>query len=145
MAEPLKNMYNKSYLEKFEEVFKGIYPGFDTKKFMKLVFDNEWECRELKGRMSHIARSLNEVLPGDYKKNISILKKAVPHFKGFLSMIFPDYVEQFGLEDPKTSVPALELFTQYGSSEFAVRPFIIKYPAILMPEIMKWANIKITT
>ena len=142
MAEPLKNMYNRAYLEKFGGVFKDIYPGFDTKKFMKLVFDNEWGNRELKGRMSHIARSLNEVLPGDYKKNISILKKAVPHFRGFLSMIFPDYVEQFGIEDPKTSVPALELFTQYGSSEFAVRPFIIKYPEILMPEIMKWAKHK---
>ncbi|HMQ78280.1 MAG TPA: DNA alkylation repair protein [Ignavibacteria bacterium] len=142
MAEPLKNMYNKPYLEKFAGVFKEIHPGFDTKRFMKLVFDNEWGNRELKGRMSHIARQLNEVLPGDYKRNVSILKKAVPHFKGFLSMIFPDYVEQFGLEDPKTSVPALELFTQYGSSEFAVRPFIIKYPEILIPEIMKWAKHK---
>jgi len=142
MAEPLKNMYNRPYLEKFAGVFKEIYAGFDSKKFMKLVFDNEWGNRELKERMSHIARSLNEVLPGDYKKNISILKKAVPHFKGFLSMIFPDYVEQFGIEDPKTSVPALEFFTQYGSSEFAVRPFIIKYPEILMPEIRKWAKHK---
>ncbi len=142
MAEPLKNMYNRPYLEKFADVFKKVYPGFDKKKFLKLVFNNEWNNLELKGRMSHIARSLNEVLPGDYRKNISILKKAVPHFKGFLSMIFPDYVEQFGLENPKVSVTALELFTQYGSSEFAVRPFIVKYPEILMPEIMNWAKHK---
>lgn len=142
MAEPLKNMYNRPYLEKFADVFKKVYPGFDKKKFLKLVFNNEWDNLELKGRMSHIARSLNEVLPGDYRKNISILKKTVPHFKGFLSMIFPDYVEQFGLKDPKVSVPALELFTQYGSSEFAVRPFIIKYPEILMPEILNWAKHK---
>lgn len=142
MAEPLKNMYNRPYLEKFADVFKKVYPGFDKKKFLKLVFNNEWDNLELKGRMSHIARSLNEVLPGDYRKNISILKKAVPHFKGFLSMIFPDYVEQFGLENPKVSVTALELFTQYGSSEFAVRPFIVKYPEILMPEIMNWAKHK---
>lgn len=142
MAEPLKNMYNKTYLKKFAEVFKEIYPGFDTKKFLKLVFDKQWESRELKARMSHIARSLNEVLPGDYKRNISILKRAVPHFRGFLSMIFPDYAEQFGLDDPKTSVPALELFTQYGSSEFAVRPFIIKYQDIVLPVFLRWAKHK---
>jgi len=142
MAEPLKNMYNRPYLEKFAGVFVKIYPAFNVKQFLKKVFDSEWEGRELKQRMSHIARCLHEVLPGDYRKNISILKKAVPEFKGFLSMIFPDYVEQFGLNDPKTSVPALMLFTQYGSSEFAVRPFIIKYPEILMPELLKWAKHK---
>jgi hypothetical protein len=60
MPEPLKNMYNRPYLEKFAVVFKDIFPGFDSKKFMKLVFDNEWDNRELKGRMSHIARSLQK-------------------------------------------------------------------------------------
>ncbi len=142
MAEPLKNMYNKPYLEKFAGVFKELHPAFNSKQFLKLVFDSEWENRELKQRMSHIARCLHAALPGDYRKNISILKNAVPRFKGFLSMIFPDYVEQFGLDDPKTSVPALMLFTQYGSSEFAVRPFIIKYPKIMMPEMLKWAKHK---
>ncbi len=142
MAEPLKNMYNKPYLEKFAGVFKKIYPAFNSKQFLKLVFDGEWESKELKQRMSHIARCLHKVLPGDYRNNISILKKAVPEFKGFLSMIFPDYVEQFGTDDPKTSIPALMLFTQYGSSEFAVRPFIIKYPQVLMPEMLKWARHK---
>ena len=140
MAEPLKNMYNKPYLEKFAGVFKKIYPGFDEKKFLSSVFDSDWEAKELKQRMSHIARCLHIVLPGNYRKNIAILKKAVPHFNGFLSMIFPDYVMQFGLSDPKISIPALMLFTQYGSSEFAVRPFIIKYPEILMPEMLKWAK-----
>ncbi|MBE2226232.1 MAG: DNA alkylation repair protein [Ignavibacteria bacterium] len=142
MAEPLKNMYNKPYLEKFAGVFKKIYPAFNSKQFLKLVFDSEWESKELKQRMSHIARCLHKVLPGDYRNNISILKKAVPEFKGFLSMIFPDYVEQFGTDDPKTSIPALMLFTQYGSSEFAVRPFVIKYPQVLMPEMLKWARHK---
>lgn len=142
MAEPLKNMYSRSYLEKFSGVFKDIYPAFDTKQFLKLVFDKEWESRELKQRMSHIALCLHKTLPGEYRKNISILKKAVRHFNGFLSMIFPDYAQQFGLNDPKTSVPALKLFTKYGSSEFAVRPFIIKYPEMLMPEMQKWARDK---
>lgn len=142
MAEPLKNMYNKPYLEKFADVFVNVYPEFDKKKFYKLVFDNEWDSKELKQRMRHIAQSLHMVLPGDYRKNIGILKKAVPKFKGFLSMIFPDYVEIYGMDDPDTSIPALELFTQYGSSEFAVRPFIIKYQKKMIPQLIKWAKHK---
>jgi 3-methyladenine DNA glycosylase AlkC len=142
MAEPLKNMFSKPYLEKFADVFIEEYPKFDRNKFLKLVFNNEWDSKELKQRMRHIAGSLHMVLPGDYKKNISILKKTVSKFNGFLSMIFPDYVEQYGLDDPETSIKALELFTQYGSSEFAVRPFIIKYPAIMQQQIIKWAKHK---
>lgn len=142
MAEPLKNMYNREYLEKFADVFVKVYPAFDKKRFIKTVFDNEWENRELKQRMRHITICLHGNLPADYKKSIGILEKTVPNFNGFLSMIFPDFVEVYGLEYPDISIPALELFTQYGSSEFAIRPFIIKYPGKVMPQMTKWAKHK---
>ncbi|MBE2217326.1 MAG: DNA alkylation repair protein [Ignavibacteria bacterium] len=142
MAEPLKNMYSKAYLARFADVFAELETAFSKKKFLTLVFDNEWEQKELKQRMRHISICLHKSLPGGYEKNISVLIKAVKKFSGFLSMTFPDYVEVYGLDNPKLSVKALELFTQYGSSEFAVRPFIIKYPAILMPQMLKWAGHK---
>lgn len=142
MAEPLKNMYSKDYLNNFADVFVKIYPKFDKAKFLKLVFDKDWDKKELKQRMRHISVCLHSVLPSDYKKSVEILKKAVVHSKGFLAMIFPDYVEVYGLDDYKTSISALELFTQYGSSEFAIRPFIIKYSKKLMPQMVKWAKHK---
>jgi 3-methyladenine DNA glycosylase AlkC len=142
MGEPLKNMYSKPVLENLADIFRKYHAGFNKKKFLELVFDDQWDSRELKQRMRHISNSLHKTLPGDYRNNISIMKKAVKEFRGFLSLIFPDYVEVYGLEDPKTSVSALELFTQYGSSEFAVRPFIIRYPDLLIPVICKWAKHK---
>jgi 3-methyladenine DNA glycosylase AlkC len=142
MAEALKNMYNRKYLERFADAFVGSYQGFDKKKFLKTVFDSEWETKELKARMRHITVSLNKVLPGDYAVAIGIMKETAPNFGGFLSMIFPDYVEVYGLEDPEISIPAMELFTQYGSSEFAIRPFIIKYKNMVMPRMLKWARHK---
>jgi 3-methyladenine DNA glycosylase AlkC len=142
MAEALKNMYNREYLERFADAFVKTYPGFDRKKFLKFVFDNEWESKELKARMRHITVSLNKVLPEDYQEAIAIMKKTAPDFGGFLSMIFPDYVEVYGLEEPEISIPAMELFTQYGSSEFAIRPFIIKYKNKVMLRMLKWARHK---
>lgn len=142
MAEALKNMYNREYLERFADAFVKEYQGFDRKKFLKAVFDSEWETKELKARMRHISTSLNKVLPGDYPGAIGIMKKTAPNFGGFLSMIFPDYVEVYGLEEPEISISAMELFTQYGSSEFAIRPFIIKYKQKLMPQMLKWARHK---
>lgn len=142
MAEALKNMYNRKYLERFADAFARLYRGFDKKKFLKSVFDSEWETKELKARMRHITVSLNKVLPGDYAVAIGIMKETAPNFGGFLSMIFPDYVEVYGLEEPEISIPAMELFTQYGSSEFAIRPFIIKYKKTVMPRMLKWARHK---
>lgn len=142
MPEPLKNMYSKNYLNNFADVFVKIYPKFDKTKFLNLVFDKDWDKKELKQRMRHISVCLHAVLPSDYKKSIDILKKAVPHFNGFLSMTFPDYVEVYGLDDYNTSIPALELFTQHGSSEFAIRHFIVKYPKRVMPQMLKWAKHK---
>ncbi len=142
MPEPLKNMYSKNYLNDFADVFVKIYAKFNKSKFLDLVFDDEWDSRELKQRMRHISVSLHKVLPDNYKQSIEILKKAVSHFNGFLSMTFPDYVEVYGLDDYHTSIPALELFTQYGSSEFAIRHFIVKYPSKVMPQMLKWAKHK---
>ncbi|MBS1493095.1 MAG: DNA alkylation repair protein [Bacteroidetes bacterium] len=142
MAEPLKNMFSKEYLNNFADVFVKIYPKFDKAKFLNLVFDNDWDNKELKQRMRHISVCLHAVLPSDYKKSVDILRKAVVHSRGFLAMTFPDYVEVYGLEDYDTSISALELFTQYGSSEFAIRLFIIRYSKKLMPQMLKWAKHK---
>jgi len=142
MAEPLKNMYSKDYLNNFADVFVKIYPKFDKSKFLNLVFDKDWDKKELKQRMRHISVCLHAVLPSDYKKSIELLRKAVVHSKGFLAMIFPDYVEVYGLDDYETSISALELFTQHGSSEFAIRHFIVKYPKKVMPQMVKWARHK---
>ena len=43
---------------------------------------------------------------------------------GLALIIFPDFVEIFGLENFDESMDALEFFTEFGSSEFAVRQFI---------------------
>jgi len=142
MPEPLKNMFSKDYLNNFADAFKKKYPKFDKSKFLNLVFDSEWDKKELKQRMRHISICLHEVLPDDYREAIEILKKSVIHFKGFLSMVFPDYVEVYGLNNYKASMNALELFTQFGSSEFAIRPFIVKYPKNAMQQMLKWAKHK---
>ncbi len=139
MAEALKNMFSRKFLETFAGEFSAVYEPFDKRKFLGSVFDAEWEIKELKQRMRHITVCLHNCLPGGYKRNTGILMKAVKNFSGFLSMVFPDYVEVYGLDDPETSVAALELFTQHGSSEFAVRPFIIRYPGIMIPVFSKWA------
>ena len=70
------------------------------------------------------------------------MKKTLPLVSefGFVKMIFPDFVEVYGLDDWEASIPALEEFTQQTSAEFAIRPFIVRYPERTMAQMLEWAG-----
>ncbi len=140
MPEPLKNLYNRSLITDLGSEISKRYTGFDQKAFERAVFDNDWKDKELKQRMRHIAECLHQHLPADYKKAINILKPVSAEFSGFENMFFQDYVECYGLDDFETSMPALEHFTKYSSSEFAVRAFILQQEKRMMKQMLNWAR-----
>jgi 3-methyladenine DNA glycosylase AlkC len=142
MAEPLKNLYTPELLHKLAGIIRKHYKPFNEKAFIKDVFDQEWPQRELKQRMRHISNMLHQHLPISYPQQIDVLKPAATKFNGFLALIFPDFVAVYGLDDYSTSIDALEHFTQYSSSEFAVRPFIIKYEKQMVKQHLAWAKHK---
>jgi 3-methyladenine DNA glycosylase AlkC len=145
-VEKLKNHYNKPFITGVADAIKSPYPNFDKEQFIDLVFDKNWADKELKDRMRHIAVSLGKTLPGDYAKAVDILKilapsiKGISEFGGFLGMFCPDFVELYGLDAWEVSVAALEEFTKYSSSEFAVRPFIKQDAKKMMAQMQKWAE-----
>ena len=140
MPEPLKNLYNKQLITNLGNEILNRYDDFDQKAFANSVFDKSWQGKELKQRMRHIARCLHQHLPANYKKTIKILKPVSSRFSGFEYMFFQDFVECFGLDDFATSIDALEHFTKYASSEFAVRAFILQDEKRMMKQMMSWAR-----
>jgi len=138
--EPLKNLYNKQLITNLgDEVIKHC-STFDQAAFDRSVFDKNWKEKELKQRMRHIAECLHQHLPANYKKAIKILRPVSTQFNGFEHMFFQDFVECFGLHDFDTSIPALEHFTKYASSEFAVRAFILQEEKRMMNQMLDWAS-----
>ncbi len=91
----------------------------------------------IKERMRHTSLAMANQLPADFNEALKILRRLLPRLKkyGFEKMIFPDFVELFGLNDWEASLPALEDFTQHMSAEFAVRRFIIKDPHRMMRQM----------
>lgn len=139
MAEPLKNLYSPAFIQKLGATLKLHYPKFSITSFTNAVITDEWEHMALKQRMRHITACIHHFLPLSYNQQIDILQQTAPAFSGFLAMIFPDFVEVYGLDHYDVSVNALEHFTQYSSSEFAVRPFIVRYPKAMLKQHLKWA------
>lgn len=140
MPEPLKNLYSEELIASLCHALNTAYSKFDSEKFRVRIFDEEWGKKELKERMRHISETLKIFLPSDYRKAIEILKPVSSHFNGFEYMFFPGYVELYGLDEYQESISALEHFTKYSSSEFAVRAFIKKYPNRMMKQMEKWAD-----
>lgn len=140
MGEPFKNLFNKDITEIFCDKILENFKEFDKKKFIFEVFNESFENLELKERMDYITKSLYRFLPKNYEETIGILKKASLGQSGFFYMILPHYVELYGLDNFEVSVNALEEFTKLCSSEFAVRPFLIKYEELMIKTMENWSK-----
>lgn len=138
--EPFKNIFSAGFVNRLADAISAKDAKFKRGEFLESVLDEQWEARELKDRMHHIARQLHVNMSGDYPRQIDVLMKVAPGFKGLPALVFPDFVEMYGLDYWKLSIPALEKYTVLCSSEFAVRPFIIKYPDRMMRQMRAWAK-----
>lgn len=145
MAEPLKELFFKQqFFEDLAAALRDVYPLFEAEIFLAHIYDEDWEGRELKERVRHTTVTLADLLPEDYRTALGLLRQVAPALDryGFEKMIFPDFVEVYGLEDWDVSLPALEQFTQQASAEFAVRPFILKDQERMMAQMLDWAEHK---
>ena len=138
----LKDMFTRETVQSLAQAVKIEFPEFPDQEFVHTVFDENWERLALKGRVRQITLALGELLPDEYPLSLKILERSIPHLEdqGFEKMVFPDYVEVYGLEDWETSIKALEVFTQFVSAEFAIRPFIDRYPKQTLAVMREWAH-----
>jgi 3-methyladenine DNA glycosylase AlkC len=143
MANALKDMFNKTFFQQLTKQITQSYPVFDADLFYQLVMQADWEELALKQRIRQISLSLHQTLPPDYNQALSILKAVAPQLEleeDLLWLIFPDFVEVYGLDHWAESMVALEFFTPFSTSEFAVRPFIRKDPERMIQQMKKWAG-----
>ena len=138
----LKDMFNPESVGLLAAVIQEVNPGFQGNEFIHGVFDSNWENLALKQRVRQISLQLGEALPQDYSQALAVLLKALPLLKeqGFEKMVFPDFVELYGLEEWEKSLEALEEITQYVSGEFAIRPFIDRYPEKTLQRMTEWSK-----
>ncbi len=140
MPEPLKNRYSRRYIDTLADALADVQPGFDRAGFRRRVLGAGWPALELKQRMRRIAECLHAAVAGEYPQQIEVLKRAAPRFGGFEGMFFPDFVEVYGLDAFDASADALAHFTRFSSSEFAVRPFLVRYGDRMLAVMRGWAD-----
>ncbi|TEW56026.1 DNA alkylation repair protein [Psychromonas sp. RZ22] len=140
MAVLLKDVYNQLYITNVATVIHEVYPDFKKTDFIHAVFNNQWKDKELKARTFHIAQQLHHFITLEYKQAVGIIQQVAKHFTHYEGMFIPTFVELYGLDEFKISVKALAYITQFSSAEFAIRPFIERYPEQMHQVLLDWAT-----
>lgn len=143
--ELLKNLYSPEFITHLSNRLAAAQPEFSRDTFISSVLDDEWEARELKQRMRHITEMMYRFLVDDFENSVGIMCEIASDFQefessGLLCIIFPDFVELYGQDYPEKSLAALKYLTEFGSSEFAIRPFIQNNTEDVMSIMMDWAG-----
>lgn len=140
-------MYDSKFAIHFAGIAKEVLPSFRQKDFVAAVMAAGWDGLELKQRVDRLSNALHHVLSGDFRADI-------PHVVAFANAVIdrtgrentfeyiflPGFVALFGVNHPEESLRAMEVLTQLSSCEFAIRPFLMKYPDRTIAEMIKWTK-----
>lgn len=144
----LKTIFNPVVIRNLDQTIKGVFPQFDSDTFVQQASQN-LDTLELKQRSHQICLALNSCLPDKFASAIAILLSAmgeddgtggIEGYAGFRFMPFLDYVVLRGMADPDLALESLVKMNLYFSAEFAIRPFILNYPAKTLPRLTAWAS-----
>lgn len=137
-----KDFLDKRAVSKFASQIAEVHPLFKKDKYIEAVLSDGFLKLELKQRIDKLAVTLKDFLPESYDKAVQILIGAAPKVKMFENWALTTYVQMFGLDKFETSVMALEELTKYGTSEFAIRPYMIQHTDKMLPILKRWTKHK---
>lgn len=132
-------MFGPAYYERLAAVLGNVIPRFPAQKF---VSDNlaDIEQRELNARMRHTSHVLRGYLPEKFPAAVKVLRAVAEKMpQGYTALLFPDFVGQFGHDHAALSLDALKFFTRFGSSEFAVREFLVRDVTGTLAKMREWS------
>lgn len=127
-----------------------VYPAFDATAYRAYITKR---CRSMSytERLVLHAEALGTYLPADFKSAArichAILGPENPHETGMFKeyywlMPIGKFVELYGINDLHTSLKLIEELTKRNTGEYAIRPFVRKYPAKTLAKMRQWAESK---
>ena len=144
----LKDLIDTELVTQIADRVIKVYPNFEHANFVQAV-DAELHNLELKPRFGLIADKLYEFLPDHYPDAVQILVEILDSTKhqfeytkdvGFRMLSIPTFVEKYGTDHFEASMDAMYIITRYTSCEFAIRPFIMRYPQQALETLKIWVH-----
>lgn len=149
MAKKLRDYYDLEYANMIGERFKAVYPLFNQSAFLQTVLEAYDDDMTFLNRQGYFATAFQKHLTGDYQQDIDIFMRLLgPELKTTEGMftigwwLWPvaKYVELFGVEYFDVSIGFIKELTKRHTGEFAIRPFLEKYPKETLTVCLKWSQ-----
>ena len=144
----MKEGFNQHALARIASGLAALDDSFPQQRFIARGLQGI-EGLELKQRVDFIIELLGDYLPADYPDAAAILvelpgvwddgDEADP-LRTFAAWPLIDYSARYGLDYPDIALPLLAKLTALFSSEFAIRPFIKRYPDLCLDHLRQWLS-----
>jgi 3-methyladenine DNA glycosylase AlkC len=152
-VEPFKNLLNPALVRKAGARLQAAWPAFDKTTFVRQA-NRGLEALELKARAMQIADALEATLPAPFDLACNIIESALAPasepgqpapgdgdgLHGWIVWPLGEFVARRGLAEPERALAALHALTQRLTAEFAIRPLIVKHPALVLATLLRWAH-----
>ncbi|MBO6717736.1 MAG: DNA alkylation repair protein [Rhizobiaceae bacterium] len=139
-APALKEIFNRERFRNIAGEAEAVSPAFDRKRFLA-VATKDLDDLSIMQRLRQGAEALHAALPLPYEQVLPVLNELAPRIgHNFASMILPEYVALYGRDHFDLSMQALAFFTRFGSSEFAVRHFLLDDQERALGVMRGWAK-----
>ena len=147
MAEPLKNIYNFSFIQMYASVLDAcLHCG--TTSIEEMERTEEWARASLKERMNILALETEKLLSGSWVQKFRTIRNVVKELRSRgvrdqnLEYIFlADIVAKGAADHHLESVfEEIEYMTQFVSFEFAGRILLRDHQDQMMVQMLKWAS-----
>lgn len=143
----ITDQFGKELAELLASKIALAYPKFSKQSFITEV-DTRTQGKTYTERVTVIANVLHKHLPESFDDSAAILASMLgpenPNETGMFSqwywlMPVAKYVEVYGIDHLETSLIMIEQITKRGTGEYAIRPFIRRYPEALLRQMRTWA------
>lgn len=155
MAEPFKNLINTEVVQAIGHHLKRVEPGFDRRGFAARALAR-LDTLELKARVLQVADALVATLPADVDRaaglleaslgppgagdDLSALRTSEHGLAGWAVWPLTEAIARLAIDAPERGLAALHAMTQRLTAEFAIRPFIVRHPAVCYATLARWVR-----
>ncbi len=144
------HLFNDTTIGDLADLFATADDGFDRDGFHRRVMA-ALPPLELKARQAMIARELAVELGDDFPRAAAAIRRALPppldptlrdeDFGRFIFAPLGDFIVSHGMAaHPDLSLNLIEEVTQRFSMEFALRPFLNRWPDKVLDRLEHWAG-----
>lgn len=146
----LKLWFDQDLAKDLSKKILAIEPKFNSKQFLRSV-KSQIAPLELKPRIKVFGDAIYESLPGEYESKINALLKIIGPENLEETGMFANYywllpiaqiVENYGTDHFTISLDAIKELTKRSTGEYAIRPYLEKYPKKTQKIMVKWSKDK---